>query len=202
MPEASLTTMMLQDCVVRWQGGDRTAADVLLRAARQRLEKLARRMCRSFPNVRAFAETGDVLQNSTVRLLRTLQRMRPATTRDFFNLAAVHIRRELIDLARHFKGRAHVSLDRTPAGVDSSAAGKQPHSPDPSPDFDLWCVFHQAVEELPPEEREVVGLVFYHGWTQAQIGELLDVDERTVRRRWTTACDRLRTRVGSAMPGG
>ena len=27
-------------------------------------------------------------------------------------------------------------------------------------------------------------LTFYHGWTQAEIAELFQVDERTIRRRW------------------
>ena len=63
--------------------------------------------------MRVRADTGDVLQNSTIRLLRSLQTMRPATTRDYFNLAAVHIRRELIDLARRCKGRAPLPFDAT-----------------------------------------------------------------------------------------
>jgi RNA polymerase sigma factor (sigma-70 family) len=52
------------------------------------------------------------------------------------------------------------------------------------------------VDRLPAEEREVVGLVFYHGWTQAQIAELFAVDERTVRRRWRRACGTLRDLLG------
>src|SRR5262249_60632361 len=109
--DPALDSVMLQRCVERWQAGDRTAADELLRVAGTRLEKLARRMCRNFPNVRDWTETSDVLQNSLIRLLRTLQNMRPLTTRDFFNLAAVHIRRELLDLARHYRGKAWVPLD-------------------------------------------------------------------------------------------
>ena len=35
------------------------------------------------------------------------------------------------------------------------------------------------------------------GWTQKQIAELFQVDERTIRRRWTAACDKLRQRVES-----
>src|SRR5205823_7680012 len=85
MSDQAFNSVALQDYLDRWQAGDRTAADELLRATAARLEKLARRMCRSFPNVRGWAETGDVLQSSLIRLLRTLQNMRPATTRDFFN---------------------------------------------------------------------------------------------------------------------
>src|SRR5207248_11231466 len=114
------------------------AADARLRGAGGRPEKLARRMCRSFPNVRGWAETGDVLQSSLIRLLRTLRSMRPATTRDFFNLAAVHIRRELLDLARHFRGRVCVPLDGNPREPDRPRA--EPASPavdDPA----IWTRF-------------------------------------------------------------
>jgi DNA-directed RNA polymerase specialized sigma24 family protein len=42
--------------------------------------------------------------------------------------------------------------------------------------------------------------VFYHGWTQAQIAELFEVDERTIRRRWQSACLRLNELVGGDLP--
>jgi DNA-directed RNA polymerase specialized sigma24 family protein len=37
----------------------------------------------------------------------------------------------------------------------------------------------------------VVGLIFYQGWTQAQVAEVLGVNVRTVRRRWEAALVRL-----------
>jgi RNA polymerase sigma factor (sigma-70 family) len=196
MPDTPFNSVNLQTLISRWQAGDRTAADELIRATSTRLEKLARRMTRSFPNVRGQADTGDVLQNSLIRLLRTLQTLRPSTTRDFFNLAAVHIRRELLDLARRCKGKACVTLD-APDDSDLPLAPKvQPVEPTSTEDFELWVRFHEAVDELPVEEREVVGLVFYHGWTQVRIAELFNVDERTIRRRWSNACERLRELVG------
>ncbi len=202
MANSSLNTIVLQQCLERWRAGDRTAADDLLKIVGTRLEKLARRMCRSFPNVRDWTETGDVLQNSLMRLLRTLQNLKPATTRDFFNLAAVHIRRELLDLARHYKGKNWVPLD-APAREDAFATPQPRAEPVAvqNEDFDLWTRFHEAVDQLPVEEREVVGLVFYHGWTQPQIAELFCVDTRTIRRRWSAACERLRTLVGGSILG-
>ena len=198
MSDPTFNSVALQGYLDRWQAGDRAAADDLLRAAGVRLEKLARRMCRSFPNVRGWAETGDVLQSSLIRLLRTLRSMRPATTRDFFNLAAVHIRRELLDLARHFRGRVCVPLDGNPREPDRPRA--EPASPAVD-DADIWTRFHEAVDQLPVDEREVVGLVFYHGWTQTQIAELFQVDDRTIRRRWSSACQRLRDLLGEPIPG-
>ncbi|QJW99892.1 RNA polymerase sigma factor [Frigoriglobus tundricola] len=198
MCEPSFNTVHLQKCIDGWQAGDQTAANDLFRATDARLGKLARRMTRSFPNIRSQADTEDVLQSSFMRLLRTLRTLRPKTTRDFFNLAAVHIRRELLDLARKCRGRVHLAL----AGPDdSSAFGVTRAEPQAAvaEDFDLWVRFHQAVDELPTEEREVVGLVFYHGWKQVQIADLFGVDERTIRRRWARAVARLRTIVGTDM---
>lgn len=200
MSEPAFDSILLRKCLDRWRGGDRTAIDDLLRAVGTRLEKLSRRMTQSFPNVRSVADSADVLQSSLIRLLRTLQVLRPPTTRDFFNLAAVHIRRELLDLARRCKKRKpHVPL------VTTDDSNRHPGAPAPpaampAADFDLWVRFHQAVDALPSEEREVVGLVFYHGWTQAQIAELFGVDERTVRRRWSHACQSLRELIGGDVP--
>ncbi|MDY3555351.1 RNA polymerase sigma factor [Gemmata sp. JC717] len=191
MPTSTFDTAHLNDCLQRWRNGEREAADELLNCTKERLERLVRRMFRAFPNVRTSADVGDVLQNSMVRLLRSLRTMRPATTRDYFNLAAVHIRRELLDLARRCKSKPCVSFEF--AGVTGSR-----HEPavEVPADLDFWVRFHQAVDELPSEEREVVGLIFYHGWKQAQIAELFGVDERTVRRRWRRACEHLRKLVG------
>ena len=47
------------------------------------------------------------------------------------------------------------------------------------------------MEKLPAEQREVVGLIFYHGWKQAQVAELFRVSERTVRRGWESSLRQL-----------
>ena len=197
MPDPLFNTLMLQDCLDRWRAGDRTAADELLRAVLTRLEKLAARMIRGFPNVRGQADTDDVLQNSVMRLLRTLRCLRPKTPRDFFNLAAVHIRRELIDLARRSRGKETVPLN---PGSSDAPRPNEPVAPAMA-DTDQWVRFHEAVDQLPLEEREVVGLVFYHGWTQNKIAELFQVDERTIRRRWASACQKIRDTAGADLDG-
>lgn len=202
MSDSSLDSVQLQRCLDRWREGDRQAADELLHAAGLRLELLARKMLRQFPNVRRWADTGDVLQNALIRLLRSLQSVQPETTRDFLNFAAVHIRRELLDLARHFDSQKHL-LGRKPtdqvgaAGADLARHADTPETPD---ELELWRRFHEAVEQLPVEEREVVSLTFYHGRNKAEIGDLLGVNERTVRRRWTAACAHLIEMLGGQLP--
>jgi RNA polymerase sigma-70 factor (ECF subfamily) len=198
-PDSSFNTVQLHDYLDRYRVGDREAADAFLRRVCGRLERLARGMLRGFPTVRRWADTDDVLQSALMRLLRTLQATQPENTRHFANLAALHIRRELLDLARHFRGR----LDRADFGTPEDSEGPA-DVPDPhaslSGDLDLWSAFHEEVDRLPVEEREVVGLVFYHGWTQVQIAELFQVDERTIRRRWRAASLKLTGALGGRLP--
>jgi RNA polymerase sigma-70 factor (ECF subfamily) len=199
MSNQSIHSIMLNDLLERWRRGDREAADALLNLTGARLEKLTRRMLRAYPNVRECTETGDVYNTSLVRLLNTLKKIDPlpATTRDFFNLAAVHVRRELIDLARHYKNKRWLPLD-APAG---EAARDEPAAP-VADKMERWEQFHEAVERLPVEEREVVGLVFYHGWKQQEIADLFQVNVKTIQRRWATASEKLRAAIDGDVLGG
>src|SRR5262249_55467471 len=115
-------------------------------------------------------------------------------TREFFGLATLQIRRELLDLARHFYGPHGQGANHASQG--SPAISRQPTCDPPDEgddpdDFERWCAFHREVERLPAEEREIVGLIVYHGWTQVQVAELLHIGERTVRRRWEAALEKL-----------
>lgn len=195
-------TGMIRGYVERMKGGDLLAQDDLIRGVCERLEQLARKMLKRFPNVRRWAETGDVLQSALIRLLRSLQQMEtPASSREFYALAAAQLRRELLDLARHYassKGPGNCQVGLQPSGTESSGSFDPPAPQDDPAELDKWYSFHREVEKLPAEEREVVGLIFYHGWKQAQVADLFQVTERTVRRRWSSAMVKLH----QALSGG
>jgi RNA polymerase sigma factor (sigma-70 family) len=195
MAEPILDTATLKDCIDRWRDGDRAAADDLLRLVIGRLENLARRMIRGVPIVRSEADTDDLLQNSVMRLLRSLRKLRPEAPRDFFNLAALHIRRELLDLIRSCQRRSRLTID---AGWPHPMLERE-SIPASICEADRWLLFHQSVDRLPIQEREVVGLMYYHGWTQQRIAEFLQVHDRTIRRRWTSARNILREMIGKDM---
>jgi len=199
-PDSSFDTVQLHAYLERFRTGDREATDAFLRRVCGRLERLARSMLRGFPNVRRWADTDDVMQNALLRLLHTLQATQPESTRHFVNLAAQHIRRELLDLARHYRNR--LDSPRGAAGSQDGEGVGDPVAPGSAAvgDLDLWSAFHEQVDQLPAEEREVVGLTFYHGWTQAQIAELFGVDERTIRRRWRSASLKLTEALGGRLP--
>lgn len=187
--DANLTALLAQ---VR--SGDTAVRNQLFRIAQGRLEELARRMLQRYPAVRRWTETNDVFQNASVRLMRALEGTTMADSREFFNLAAAVIRRELIDMARHF---LRSRRDRV-SSLDEQA---EPPAADANPDdLDRWAALHEAVERLPVEQREVFGLTLYHGWTQQQIADLFAIDVRTVRRRWRAAVEELHATLGGGFP--
>jgi RNA polymerase sigma factor (sigma-70 family) len=189
MDPASVHTTELHAWLERVQAGDQTARDDLLRGVADRLERLARKMLGRFPGVRRWADTGDVLQNACMRLLRALQEVRPASMRDFFGLAAEQMRRELLDLTRQVKrARRQEAVSADVPDSDGDVGAGDPAAGDHDRDLDLWERFHDGVQLLPAEEREVVSLIYYHGWSQPQVAELFQINERTVRRRWRSAC--------------
>jgi RNA polymerase sigma-70 factor (ECF subfamily) len=158
-------------------------------------------MLRRFRRVRRWVDTDDVLQNALLRLTRALEQVRPASTRELAVLAAEQVRRELLDLARHYYGPcgagAHEAADRARVQEKACDPASAPGSPD---ELERWTALHEEVARLPAEEREVVGLRFYHGWGEAEIAELFGVTERTVRRRWRAACQRLGEALGGQLP--
>jgi RNA polymerase sigma factor (sigma-70 family) len=202
--DPSFQTTQLQGCLERMRAGDPTARDELLRHAYERLRRLTRKMLKGYPGVKRWAQTDDVLQNALLRLLRALQEVSPASVRDFFALMTEEIRRELLDLARHYYGAQGLGTKHaTNAGRDNSD-GPRYDQPDLSngPDgLAAWCEFHEQVKALPDEEREVVGLLFYQELTQAEAAVVLRVSVRTIQRRWQSALLKLHQVLRGQWPG-
>jgi hypothetical protein len=57
------------------------------------------------PRVHRWEGTDDVLQVALLKLHRALEKIKPIDLRGYMVLAAVQIRRTLIDLARHYYGK-------------------------------------------------------------------------------------------------
>jgi RNA polymerase sigma factor (sigma-70 family) len=165
--------------------GDPVARSEVIEHACERLRRLTRRMLRNYPGVRRWTETDDVLQGAMIRLHRSLSQVRPETTRLFFGLAATQIRRELIDLARHHYGpEGNGANHHTDGGeaVENSLDGRsEPHS------LIEWTNFHNQVENLPEEQRNVFDLLWYKGLTQPEAAEVLGISLATLKRRWQLA---------------
>lgn len=202
MAGESIQTTELHAYLNRIKSGDEQAKEELLKAVFVRIEWIARKMLRDFPGIKRWEETGDVLNTALMKLMRSLPEVSPKTMRDFYSLAAVQIRRTLLDLVKHYQGpMGHgKNLQSFPAQDGSQAAQHDPMAPDYAVDLEKWSQLHEEVENLPTDEREVFSLTFYHGLTQIEIGELLGIDERTVRRKWQKSCLRIGEKFQSDMP--
>ena len=192
MSDLSLPKSSIQQFLDRLVAGDESARDDLMRCACDRLTKLTRRMLQDLRRVRRWEETDDVFQNSVLRLCAALQRVHPPTTLDFFRLAALHIRRELIDLARKYYGPEGLGHNLA-SNRSRSASGSRGNATDPAGstwdpiDAAQWTEFHEHVSSLSDEDREMFDLLWYQGLTHAESAELLNVTERTIQRRWQSA---------------
>jgi RNA polymerase sigma-70 factor (ECF subfamily) len=189
------TTVQLQGLLDRLLAGDAAAKGELINRAHDRLILITRKLLGSFSRVRVEEETAGVLNEAYLRLHAALDEVRPATMREFMGLAALQVRRVLLDTVRKLEGRGagprpgKVALEE---GLELPARNQDGH---------LALDLLEAIERLPEDEREIVDLLFFHGWTQPEAGELLGVHEDTVKRRWARARVTLAGRLAAFLPG-
>lgn len=189
MSSVSNLTCQMLPLLRQASDGNQAALDALLRHHGERLTLLARRMLGGFARVKRWAETDDILQGALLRLVAALRDVKPQSQREFLGLATLQIRRELLDLTRRYYGPeglgANHASNAPDVQVDRPMAGGDPGS------LSQWVELHQQIDGLPEEEREVVGLLFYQGLSQAEAAEILAVSVRTVQRRWHAALQKL-----------
>lgn len=178
--------------IERINSGDENAVSDLLNVTCDRLVRLTRSMLRNFPNVARWEQTDDVFQNASLRFYQALRETQLTNARHYFRLAALQIRRELIDMARHYQGPQGMGANHQTQFSDpqESLAPQQFEHAEVTNDpghLAEWQEFHSRVEQLPAEEKEVFDLIWYHELSQEQAAGVLQTSERTVRRRWRSA---------------
>lgn len=193
----------LDALLTRLNRGDPDAREQIVEASCERLQRLTRRLLDDFPSVRRWESTDDVFQRFVLNLYRSLSEVRPQNGRAFLGLAAVQIRRKLIDLSRHYRleNQAYKSSERISDSElgDAGSVESVAHLTAGPATLQRWTEFHQLVDELPPEEREIMGLLYYQGLSQSEAAEILQVSERTVKRRWREARLKLHQLLGDSL---
>jgi RNA polymerase sigma factor (sigma-70 family) len=205
MSEITDSASQTADWLNSLRAGEPEAASKLIEHTCERLRILTRRMLRRFPQVRRWEETDDVFCEAAARLSRSLESVRPDSPRHFYNLAAVQLRRVLIDFARRYYGAEGLGAHHDTARVGTDQNGPPRYEAadtDGEPaTLSEWTEFHELVDALPEEEREVFDLLWYQQLTHEQAAELLGVTTRTIRRRWQGARFRLyQARHGESLP--
>ena len=187
------TSLFLQNSLDRLKRGDAAARDELVSRVSQRLKILAERMLRKYPGVARWEQADDILQEASIRLHRSLEKIVPESLDEFFALGALQLRRQLCDMARHYNGPEgmganHASDFLKPDDTTNRFARLEPIDPGSNAEtLAIWAEFHESVEQLPEIERRVFELLWYHDLTQAEAAETLKMSERQLRRHWQAA---------------
>ena len=161
---------------------DPVIRDLLDRAVRRLGLLAATLLHRSYPRLTRpplNLESDELLGAVVERLLKALREARPRTVRQFFALAAQHMRWELDDLARRLDEQPRaleLREDLVPA-AESSGSGLSPTA----------RRILAAIDRLPEGEREAFDLVRIQGMTQTEAAQVLEVSVMTVNRRLNRA---------------
>jgi RNA polymerase sigma-70 factor, ECF subfamily len=98
----------------------------------------------------------------------------------FFNAASLAMRRILVDHADAKRAQKRNAVGERVTLADVEAG---------QPDIDLLALDEalRQLEAVSPRRAQVVQLRFFAGLTEAQIAELMEVNEKTIRRDWAAA---------------
>jgi RNA polymerase sigma-70 factor (ECF subfamily) len=198
-------TTQILDWVVRLRSGDESAMNELLVHFETRLIGLTRRMLKKFPAVHRWEQTDDVYLEATLRLHNALRDVTPKSTREFFSLAALQIRRELLNMAEVYRHQLTPSrlgqIGPENASPDNALPREPADSKEGPDELERWTEFHDAAAALPEEIREVFHLILYDGLGQAEAAAVVGVSVRTIKGRWQKARLAIHRALDGRLPG-
>jgi RNA polymerase sigma factor (TIGR02999 family) len=169
LPRSAEITKLLK----AWSGGDPAALERLSEQVYDELRIVARRYMRNERQANTLQTTA--LVNEVYLRLVDVTNVEWQQRAQFFGMAAQMMRRILVDAARG--GGAHkVNIDET--AVLS-----------PEPDQSIVAVDEAlaAFAHVAPRQARMVELRYFGGLSEEEIGEVLKVSPRTVRRDWEFA---------------
>jgi RNA polymerase sigma-70 factor (ECF subfamily) len=177
-----------EDLMLRVRDGDARAFEVLFDRHGGPAFSLAYRMCGSRPRAE------DVVQEAFLSLWRAGGRYDPSrgSVRAWV-LSAVHNR--AIDLFRRESLRAARPLDENNVAERLEAPELTEVEVERRADADR---VRSALHDLPEEQRKVIELSYYGGFTHQQISEMLSLPAGTVKGRMRLGLGKLRISLGEA----
>ena len=183
-PDPSDEALMLA-----YAGGDAAAFDILYGRYRLRLYRFLVRQLRD----PALAD--ELFQDVWQKLIGARAGWTPDAAFSTWLFRIAHNR-----LADHWRAQQH----RPPAPTDADE--RTARVPDPDTPERQLSEFEQrrrlqlALDELPPEQREVIALRLEQELSLEEIGRVTGVGRETVKSRLRYAMDKLRARLGSGAP--
>ena len=180
-PERGWLMADLSDLIARVNAGEPGAQDGLFAAAYAELRKLAHSRLRDGGR-NTFLDTTALVHESYLRFVQGGQ-LRSSDRRAFFAYASRVMRSVIIDAVRERQAeRRGGDLQRLT--LDTRIVDNLPDGED-----EVLRV-HEALDTLAqaePRLAQVVEMRYFGGYSEAEIGEALELTERTVRRDWDKA---------------
>lgn len=168
-----------------------------------RFRTTASRLLGMNPKVRRWEMTDDVMQQTMMRLYRSLNDVKPRTPRELFGLVRLQISRELTDLARKHYGPQGIGHNHATGGAVTDLAdpiqrvANDTHNPSK---LHEWIEFHEAIDALDEPLKEVFQMSWYRLMTHEEMSKALDCSTKTIQRRYRQACLELQ-RQCEGVPG-
>jgi RNA polymerase sigma factor (TIGR02999 family) len=161
-----------------WARGDGAARDRLANVVYADLRRLAGARLRH--GASPTLNPSDLCHEAFIRLIG--QEPRFEGRAHFFAVAAVMIRRVLVDHARARRARKR-------GGADVRVDLSQADAAVPTPDVDVVALDEALLElaALDAEQGRVVELRYFGGLTFDEIAEAMDTSVSTAKRSWTSA---------------
>lgn len=180
---ATLQALADEDLMALAQRGELEAFELLYERHKRAAYSLARRIVGSDGNA------DDVVQETFISVWRSIERYDPkrASVRTWL-MRIVH--RRAIDGLRsqmvHLKRRADGE------GVAESIEAKDPTPDNVAVSRDESSTVHGALDELPQDQRKVIELAYFNGFTHSEISEMLDVPLGTIKGRMRLGLEKMR----------
>jgi RNA polymerase sigma-70 factor, ECF subfamily len=183
---ADLRTLADEDLMALVQDGEPRAFEVIFDRHSSAAFSLAYRMC----GRRAMAE--DVVQEAFMSLWRSGARYdrRRGSVRNWV-LGVVHNR--AIDGFR--RGLVRDSRNVSDEGIADRLAAAERTEVEVARREEARNI-RLALDELPPEQRQVIDLAYFGGFTHMQIAEMLELPAGTVKGRMRLALTKMRMALG------
>ena len=172
-PAAGEVTRLLRQL----EEGDRGAVDKLFPLVYDELRRLARGQVRRVGSPPTLSATS--LVHEAYLKLAGGSPLRVESRAHFFGIAARAMRQVLVDQARQRGAKKRGGEWLPTTLMDGHLAIEV--------DFTDMLALDQAMDHLDPRQRQIVEARFFGGLEDAEIGQLLGISDRTVRREWVKA---------------
>lgn len=177
---ASSDPAVITNLLLAWRAGDAAALEQLIPLVHAELRRIARSFMRR-ERAGHTLQTSALVNEAYLRLIDA-QQVNWQNRTHFYSLAASLMRRILVDIAREKQARKRGGSAERVELEEGLLIATHRHDDLVALDEAL-----QALSELDERKGRVVELRFFGGLTEAEIAEVLQVSQETVRRDWRLA---------------